>query len=224
MEMAINNGLYEKTIQCPVCKKEGRVKAVKKASYRVVKKDTDFMVEYSGINPSFYGVHFCNECGYAALPIYFDTLTASQINKIRKNISSKWVKNNYTEEYTVDTAINQHKLALLNAIVKDGKMSEKGLICLKLSWLCRIKQDKENERRFQEQAISAFEEAYSVENMPVAGLDEWNLLYLIGELYRRTGDKEKASIYFSQVLTSNTAPLKIKEMVRDQRELLKDMD
>lgn len=213
--------IYDKKVACPVCGSETKIKAPKKGSYRMLKKDSDLMQNYEGVNPLFYGIEFCNECGYASLYEYFDTIKEHQKDLIRNNISLKWTKNMYPDEYTVDVAIKQHKLALLNAVVKESLPSEKALICLRLSWFYRIKKDDENERRFQEQGIAAFEQAYMLENLPVGGLDNWTLLYLIGELYRRTGNNEKASSYFSQVITSIAAPSKLKEMVRDARDLMK---
>lgn len=213
--------VYDKKIQCPICGTETQIKSPKKGSYRLLKKDSDLMQNYEGVNPLFYGVDFCIDCGYAALPTYFNSIRENQKNLIRNQISMKWQKKVYEGLYTVDDAIEQHKLALLNAIVKNSLISEKALISLKLSWLHRIKGDKENEKRFQEQSAAGFEEAYRSEELPIGGLDEWNLLYIIGELFRRVGKEEKASSFFSMVLSSVEAPPKIKEMVRDVRELMK---
>jgi len=217
----MEQNIYDKKVVCPVCGSETKIKAPKKGSFRMLKKDSDLMQNYEGVNPLFYGIEFCNECGYASLPAYFNTIRENQKNLIINNVSLKWKKNLYPDEYTVDVAIKQHKLALLNAVVKESLPSEKALICLRISWFYRMKEDNENERRFQEQCITAFEQAYMSENLPVGGLDNWTLLYLIGELYRRIGNNEKASSYFSQVLTSTGAPSKIKEMVRDARDLMK---
>ncbi|MHC1683394.1 MAG: DUF2225 domain-containing protein [Clostridiaceae bacterium] len=213
--------VYDKKITCPVCKSVTQIKAPKKGSFRLLKKDSDLMQNYEGVNPLFYGIDFCNQCGYAALPTYFNSIRENQKKLIINQISAKWQKNVYEEIYTVDNAIAQHKLALLNAIVKNSLISEKSLICLRLSWLHRVKGDQENEKRFQEQAATGFEKAYQSEELPIGGLDEWNLLYIIGELYRRIGKPEKASSFFSAVLSSNEAPSKLKEMVRDVRELMK---
>jgi uncharacterized protein (DUF2225 family) len=217
----MQQNIYDKTIVCPVCGTETKIKFPKKSSYKMLRKDSDLMQHYEGINPLFYGIEFCNECGYASLPSYFKTIKENQKRLIISQISAKWKMNIYPDQYDVEIAIKQHKLALLNAMVKEALSSEKALICLRLSWLYRIKEDSENERRFQEQAINSFEQAYMVENFPIGGLDKWSLLYLIGELFRRVGDNNKATAYFSQVLSTVEASSKIKEMVRDARELMK---
>lgn len=213
--------IYDKTVECPVCGSKNKIKFPKKVSYRMSRRDSDLMQYYEGINPLFYGIEFCNECGYASLPSYFKTLKENQKILIISQISVKWTKNIYPDDYDVDVAIKQHKLALLNAMVKDSLPSEKALICLKLSWLYRIKEDSENEKRFQEQAINSFQQAYMVENFPIGGLDKYTLLYLIGELFRRLGNNSNALTYFSQVLSSTEASSKVKEMVRNARELMR---
>jgi uncharacterized protein (DUF2225 family) len=218
-EETIQN-LYDKTVNCPICGKESKNKAVKKSSFKVVNRDSDSMIHYTGVNPSFYEVIFCPECGYAALPQYFPNVTQKVIGAVLQNISSKWTKPTYPEIYTEEFAIKQLKLALHNSIIKDGPDSEKGLICLKLSWMYRLLGEVENERRFQEQTILCFEKAYLSEKFPAAGMDEYTMQYLIGELNLRLGNMEKALTSFSAVLVAVNAPAKLKEKVRDQKALI----
>lgn len=216
----ITQFLYKKTIICPVCGKESKNLTVKKSSFKVESRDTDSMVHYSGVNPSFYEVTYCSECGYTALPQYFTKISQKSIDAILFNISSKWTKPVYPDHFDVDFAIKQMKLALHNALIKEGLDSEKGLICLKLSWLYRLNGDIQSEKRFQEQTIVCFEKAYQGEKFPAAGMDEYTMQYLIGELYRRLGNFDKALTFFSQVIISTGAPSRLKERVRDQKELL----
>lgn len=212
--------LYEKTVNCPICGRESKNKAVKKSSFKVINRDSDSMIYYSGVNPSFYEVTFCPECGYAALPSYFPNVNQKHISAILQNISLKWQKPVYPEIYTEEFAIKQLKLALHNAVVMDSPDSIKGLLCLKVSWLYRLMNDAENEKRFQEQTILCFEKAYISEKFPAAGMDEYTMQYLIGDLYRRLGNNDKALQSFSAVLVASGAPSKLKEKVRDQRALI----
>lgn len=216
----ISQHLYDRTVICPVCGRESKNKTVKKSSFRVVSRDTDSMVHYSGANPSLYEVMYCTECGYAALPQYFPSIKPQFVGAILQNISVKWTRPNYPEQFDVNFAIKQLKLALHTSIIKESLDSEKGLICLKLSWLYRLLEDADNEKRFQEQTIVCFENAYQREKFPAASMDEYTMQYLIGELSRRVGDYDKALSFFSQVIISNGAPSRLKEKVKDQKELL----
>jgi uncharacterized protein len=215
------DSLYNKELVCPVCNRKIKLKFVKSAAIKIEKKDSDFMIYYRGINPLFYEVLFCNGCGYANLGDNFSKISERSIENIHKNISSVWKQTNFPEEYNIDVAIQLHKLALLNAVVKEDKSSVKALICLKLSWLYRLSEDNENEKRFQEQTLQGFLDAYSNESFPIAGLDQFSLLYLIGELYKRLDDEDKALKYFSDVIISRASE-KIKDMARNQKDLIRN--
>lgn len=212
--------IYDKTITCPVCKKESKIKMAKKFAAKIDKKDTDFMIYYSGVNLLFYEITYCPECGYAALSNYFNRLQSRQIDLIKKNISVNWTKKNFGEIKDVDTAIQLFKLALLNTVVKDGKASEKALLCLKLSWLYRLKGDKENEKDCQQKALDGFNIAYENEYFPIAGLDKWNLIYLLGELNRRIGNNSEALRCFSEILISPDVKSNLKDRVRDLKDMI----
>jgi uncharacterized protein (DUF2225 family) len=180
------------------------------------------MIHYSGVNPSFYEVVYCPECGYHALPQFFRKINEKAKNLISANICSKWVKPVYPDHFDANYAIKQFKLTLHNALVKDASKSELGMICLKLSWLYRLTGDEANEKRFQEQTLSCFEDALMNEKFSSASiLDEFTMEYLIGELYRRLDNRDKALQYFSDILVSTRAPQHIKEKVRDQKDLMK---
>lgn len=216
----VNKFFSNKTITCPVCNRQSKNKTVRKSSYKVIKRDTDSMLYYSGTNPSYYEVVYCPECGYAALPQFFESIGSKGKSLILENISSKWSRPNYPDQFDVHFAIQQHKLALHNATIKESTFGEKGVICLQLSWLYRSINDIDNEKRFQEQTIACFEQAYLSENFPIAGLDIYSIQFLIGELCRRLENDDKALKYFSQILISTQAPQKLKEKVRDQKNLI----
>lgn len=213
--------LYDKKIKCPVCGKESYVKAVKSSSVRVISRDTDFMIYYHDPNPMFYDVWLCIHCGYAALSNRFSEISGKQIKLIQENISARWQSNrNYPSLYTVDIAIEMYRIALYNVIVKEGKSSEKAAICLRLAWLYRLKKEEENEIKFLNHTREELVKAYESEDFPIMGLDESGVQYLIGEMYRRIGDNSNALVWFSKVLMNRNAKPKIKEMARDQKDLI----
>lgn len=216
--------LYEKTVNCPVCGKETKIKAVRSNVSKMTKRDSDFMIYYDVVNPMLYEIMYCKVCGYAGLPGDFSSLTGIQRKAVLAKITPSWKSKEYPEIYDVDNAIEQHKLALLNAVVKESKPSGKAILCLKISWLYRLKGDRDQELVFQKQAVQGWELAYENEDFPLYGLDIYSALYLIGELYRRIGDNEKALRYFGMVLSDVKASPKIKEKARDQKELIRKSD
>ncbi|EYE89039.1 hypothetical protein Q428_04330 [Fervidicella metallireducens AeB] len=213
--------LYDKTFQCPVCGNNFKEKSVKIGKSRLISKDTDLMPIYEGINPMFYDVIICNKCGYSAISKEFDKIKSHQIDSIKLHITTKFKPKTYPDLYDVDIAIERYKLALLNSIIKNGKYSERAYICLKISWLYRLKDDKTNENKFIEQALYGFKEAFERESFPIYGMDSFTLMYLMGELSRRLGNNEEALRWFGKVIISRHVNPKLKELARDQKDLIK---
>lgn len=213
--------IYDKEIVCPVCDCISKVKVVKTSSYRVGKKHSDLYNEYTSINPYFYDVWLCNACGYASMKSDFEKIKSSQIEVIRNKISLKWHERSYSEFYDVDIAIERFKLALVNSLVMETADSRKGMLCLKIGWMYRIKGNVENERTYISQALECFKNSYFKEAFPIYGMDKFTVIYLIGELFRRIGDFENSLLWLSQVITDLNVSSKIKEMAKDQRDLIK---
>lgn len=213
--------LYEKSFTCPVCGSEVKSRAVKSGKTRLMSKDTDLMPRYEPINSLFYDVILCSKCGYTALSKYFEKLKHEQTLVIKSVITPKFKAKVYPDEYDVDIAIERYKLSLLNSVVKNSRMSERAYTCLKLGWMYRIKEDSENELKFLEQALIGFKEAFTKEPFPICGMDTYTLIYLLGELSRRLGLKEDALKWFGKVIVTPGVNPKLKEMARDQKDLIK---
>ncbi|NLY43176.1 MAG: DUF2225 domain-containing protein [Clostridiaceae bacterium] len=212
--------LFDRKLVCPVCDSNITVRSVKSSSIRILSRDSDFMIHYKEPNPMFYDVWVCPQCGYAAISAQFNNINDKQIKLIREKICSKWHPRTYPPVYDIDIAIERYKLALLSSIVKDGKISERALLCLKLAWLNRIKKDEKNEKKFMSQALKGFIKSYESEIFPIAGLDEPSLTYLIGELYRRLDDNTNALIWFGRVLSNTSAKNSIKDLAREQKYII----
>jgi uncharacterized protein (DUF2225 family) len=212
--------LYDREILCPVCNLKFKVKSVKKEGYNSIRRDSDSFIHYQSINPYFYDVWICDNCGYSAMESDFFKIKSYQIPLIIEKITPKWLKKTYPETYDVTIAIERYKFSLLNYFYMDVPASRKAMNCLKIAWMYRMINDSEKEIAFLKQAIAGFEVAYFNEAFPIYKIDKFSMLYLLGELNRRIGDYEKALSWFSQVIISIHAPQKIKEKTRDQRDLI----
>ncbi|AEB75213.1 DUF2225 domain-containing protein [Clostridium botulinum] len=213
--------LYDKKIICPVCENEFTVKAIKTSSYKMKSRDSDFFIRYDLINPYFYDVWICNDCGYSAMKSDFLRIRSYQKDDITNNISSRWKGREYPIPYNVDTAIERYKLSLLNYFYMDARYSQKAMNCLKLAWMYRLKDDKENEQLYLIESLKGFKEAYLNEDFPIYGMKKFTVMYLIGELNRLTNNTKDALLWLGNVITSPMADRKIKDLARDQRDLLK---
>ena len=217
--------LYSKEVTCPVCGHTFKASTVKSSAYRMIKKDSDFFIRYSLINPYFYDVWVCNSCGYAAMKTDFYSIRSIEIEKVQQSISPKWKGRMYPEIYDVHVAIERYKLSLLNYIITNSKSSKKAINCIKLAWMYRLLETedaKEMELIFLKQALEGLNDAYYAESFPLYGMDKYSAMYLIGELNRRLGHTENALVWFSNVITTPNVKQNLKELARDMKDLIKE--
>ena len=221
-EVDFKNFLYNANVTCPVCGNSFQAKAVKSSAYRRQKSDSDFFIRYSLINPYFYEIWICNACGYSAMKQDFEKIRDYQAELVRKKISPKWHGRLYSEVYDAEISIERYKLALLNSVIMETKTSRKALNCLRIAWIYRLQEDYNNEQLFLRQALEGFNEAYMQEDFPICSMDKYTVMYLIGELNRRTDSFDEANLWFSKLITTPNVPQKIKELAREQRDLIKE--
>ncbi|MBQ9119726.1 MAG: DUF2225 domain-containing protein [Lachnospiraceae bacterium] len=237
VELTESDFLFDKSFTCPVCDKEFKVKTVRTGKVKLIAADSDLRPKYQTVDSLKYDVVACPHCGYAALNRYFNYMTSAQAKLIKTNISANF-KGLATEGdiVTYDEAITKHRLALVNAIVKHAKSSEKAYTCLKTAWLLRgkvetlpedtpnreevIKQCQTEEREFLENAYNGFMEAFPKELFPMCGMDENTVSYLVADLARRLGKYEDATRWVSRVLVSRNSNERIKAKSRELKELI----
>jgi len=213
----MSDTLYAKEIKCPVCEFIFTTQKVKTSSIRIEKRDTDFCVYYAGDNPLFYGVYVCPSCGFAALESGFENIGTVSKKIILDNISSKWMSRDFGKERNIYEAIDAYKLALLCGQLTKQKNGVLGSICLRLAWLYRYL-GEEREYQFLKYAAESFEEAFRYEKLPIGGLDDLSITYLIGETKRRLEKYEDAIYWFNKALRNPgiKQKKKLEMQIRDQ--------
>ncbi len=217
--------LYAKEVTCPVCDHVFKAPTVKSSAYRMLKKDSDFFIRYSLINPYFYDVWVCNSCGYSAMKTDFHTIRSLEIDEVKKSITPKWHGRVYPEVYDIHIAIERYKLSLLNYVIINAKSSKKAINCMKLAWMYRLlntEDAEEMELTFLKQALQGLSDAYYAESFPIYGMDKYSAMYLIGELHRRIGHTDNALVWFSNVITTPNVKQNLKELARDMKDLIKE--
>jgi len=229
--------LLDKTITCRICDAKFKSKSVKAGKAKMVSQDVDLRPRYREIDTIKYGITACPVCGYAALAKNFDILTSGQASLVREKISSSFTGlPEPGETYTYDDAITRHKLALVNAVVKRGKTSERAYLCLLIAWLVRGKREEAankpdadaaelskleaEEKEFLEKAHEGFKEAFVKENFPLCGLDEQTSTYLIAALAYETGNFSEAVQWAGRIILNKNAPDRIKEKARNIKDLV----
>ncbi|MBR6643411.1 MAG: DUF2225 domain-containing protein [Lachnospiraceae bacterium] len=230
--------LFDKHFTCKVCDKEFKSKMVRTGKVKLIGSDNDLRPKYQHVDSLKYDAIVCPYCGYAALNRFFNYMTDTQARLIKANISANFrgIKEG-DNILTYDEAITRHKLALVNAVVKHAKASEKAYTCLKLGWLCRGKAETlpENtqnaeemkkqlaaqEKEYISNAYEGFMEAFSKEPFPMCGMDELTMTYLTADLARQIGKYDEALRMIARVLTARDANERIKSKARDMKDMIR---
>jgi uncharacterized protein len=231
--------IFDKTFNCPVCDQEFKSKMVKTGKVKLQSLDMDLRPRYQLMDPLKYDAIVCPHCGFAALNRFFNYVSSAQAGLIKKNISAsfKGLKES-GDILSYDDAIARHKLALVNAIVKKSKISERAYTCLKTAWLIRGKAEtlpkdtpnyngvmeslQKEELDFISKAYDGFIEAFSKEMFPMCGMDENTTTLLVAELARRTGKFDESSRWISKILIAKDANDRIKDKAREIKDMIKE--
>ncbi|MCR5755706.1 MAG: DUF2225 domain-containing protein, partial [Acetatifactor sp.] len=196
--------------------------------------DPDLRPKYDGIDAVKYDVILCPSCGYTALTRFFNNITSGQAKLIQDNISRNVRLTEYSDEtYSYEQALERYKLALANAVVKKCRMSEKAFICLKSAWLLRgyaeslekegadqkqIEELKESEEEYLLNAFNGFSEAVQTESMPMCGMDQTTIDFLIAQLAMHFKKFDVAGKLVASILTSPSANARTKDKARDLKD------
>jgi uncharacterized protein (DUF2225 family) len=210
------DSLYNKSLVCPVCQKKIEVTKVKAKDCIVSSRDTDFCVYYEGVNPIFYDVWVCGNCGYAAQGEKFEEISDRDVKAIKEGITRHWKSRSFTGERDIEKALEAFKLALFNLTKMDAKPIDYAKVCMRIAWLYRMKEDK-REMEFLRYALKYYSETFENERFPVGKLDEYTCMYMIGELERRVGNYNDAVVWFNKVISSPEAR-KNKLLIENARE------
>lgn len=219
------NPYYQKEVTCPVCLTEFETTAVRPNRCIPNGRDSDFCQHYPDANPYFYDSWVCPECHYASPKSIFNDLKKSEVNTIAKILANSELNLSPTGQRDLEQAIIYNKLALLFLSYRDVTNGIIAGITLKTAWLFRLKEDKDQEKEYLEKALGFYKEAYSKERLPIGGLNEVKITYLLGELSRRIGNYKEAIKWFDKTVNNplaSTQPALVK-MARDQWALTKDL-
>jgi len=224
--------IYDRSFTCPVCDHKFTAKVMKTGKARLLGMDLDLKPKYEGIDAVKYDVQVCPQCKYAALTSFFTGLLSTQMKLIRENISNQVHINIRNEEiYSYEEAIERYQLALACAIVKRAKDSEKAYICLRYAWTLRGQQEslaeKSSELEEQEQeclrnALEGFVNARQKESLPICGMDQNTLDYLIATLAYEVKRDDVAAKMVASILGSSTANARMKDKARNLKQMILD--
>lgn len=228
--------LFDKSYQCPICDCQFKVKAVRTGKIKLIGQDEQLRPIYENhIDPLKYDAISCSRCGYTALTRYFKPVTTAQLRIIKQEFCANF--KGFPEEAGVcmsyDGAMLRHKVALICALKRNAKSSEKAYIFLKMAWLLRGEMEtlpKEDDRQSElmkeerecmQKAYEGFQMAFSRENFPMCGMDEISLRYIMAVLAYDIGRVEDSVRMLASVLNSRVAPRRIKDKALELKDKIK---
>lgn len=198
--------LYEVDKDCALCGKSFRVTKVRSRLIKI-KQDTDFCTYYKDVNPYYYSIWVCPHCGYAAPDTHFDEIHTAAKDKLTKFLTERKVNANFCGTRTREQAIATYKLAIFYNELLEVAASKIGGLYLKLAWLYREGEQQESEQAALAKAVECYERALFRERLPLGNMTEVTLTYLVGDLFKRSGDTDKAIPYFNKVISSQQAKM-----------------
>ncbi|RDV82116.1 DUF2225 domain-containing protein [Ammonifex thiophilus] len=191
---------YHKSFTCPFCRSNFTSVVLKSRFLRVERMDTDFCPHYAGeLNALFYEAVVCPYCGFAfteevaEVPARFRPQVENCLKGLGNEGKDFWGRRDW------DTALTAFLRVASCAAAAGVRKSLLGKVYLKIAWLYRLAGKEEEEKEYLEKARGHLRAAFEEERLggPEA---ELNLLYLLGELSFRLGDRAEAARWWSLIL------------------------
>ncbi|WLR52585.1 DUF2225 domain-containing protein [Bacillus tianshenii] len=225
--MSEQNPLYDKHITCLVCNHTFTTKKVRSRFIQAVSLESDFYSDYKheDLSPLLYHVNVCPSCGYAFADEAATYFLPGAKDIIMQKITRFWRgQSYYSEERTSKEAIEAYKLAIYSGILRKEKPIVMAGLYMRLAWIYRKLKDETKEIECLNLALKSYEQSYFQGDYKDANMSLTRILYLMGELYRQTGNPNKAIVYFSKViqLKDKVIEKRIVELARDQWMLIRE--
>ena len=201
-------------LRCPVCRNHFTSRAVDSTD-SMGGESTDFHARSVGVQPLAYLVHLCERCGYAGNEDQFAedvVLSPGLENRVWNELAPRLSPDG-------TTGSDKYEFAAKVASWQGEQPRRLGELWLRAAWCCVDENDVEGERYYRRHAVWAFEEALATYDG--VGRDERALItYLVGELWRRIGDEQRAKKWFDRVpgeITSPTRQRWVADAARQQK-------
>jgi uncharacterized protein (DUF2225 family) len=182
----------EVDLNCPCC--GNRFESSTWGSTNTLGQETTDLYQYArGYQPLPLYIHTCDRCGYTG---YRDDFQETEISeKVKELIKEKLTPLAMDEEAFPG---QRYECAAWIAEWREIPSLAIGNLYLRAAYCCCVyDENREDESRYRRQAIKHFENAIQKKEVPEDQIAAYT--YLIGELYRRVGERENAGVWFDQV-------------------------
>jgi uncharacterized protein (DUF2225 family) len=195
-----DNPFYTKQFTCVFCGARFQSLVVKSKYIQLEKTDTDFCPYYRSVNPLFYEVTVCPQCGYASSPDMPSKLNDRARDRLTALLSQLKTPLRFDAERDLDLAVQSFRLAFACMEAVGGKKAQLAKLYLKVAWLYRTAGMEVEEREYCEKTAYCLMESYRSEQSNDPAF-ELNLLYLLANLNFRLGRADIAMRWLSSLVT-----------------------
>jgi uncharacterized protein (DUF2225 family) len=207
--------LQQIELQCPICETRFRSQTVISTNSFGGKR-TDFHERAAGTQPLPFLIHTCGRCGFSGAER--DFTEEAEISPVLKE--RVWTELAPAVSCASVTGSDKYDAAAKVAEWQGMEPRHIADLLLRAAWCCVDEGDIEAERYYRRKAAWKFEEALG--SYDGVSRDERAVLtYLVGELWRRVGDRTAAGDWFDRVsseITDAQSQQWVQDAARQQRD------
>ena len=190
---------YIKKIICPLCAVEIQTLVAKTDNIQEESVDTDMCIRYRLVNPTYYYVVVCRNCGYAFLESSMEKFRPAKAKLVKQQLAGIRSYEDFSGVRTIDDAIVTYRLGIACQSMAGAKDFIIGRMYMLMSCLLRQREMHQEENESMKKALEHLEKSYSLESSANSKA-EMNLIYLIGEIYGRMGKTAKAVDWLRKIV------------------------
>ena len=222
----VNEYIYEKKYQCPICKSGFSALTVKQSKLFTENVEADLRVRYKDIEPLYFETVSCPSCFYSAGVDSFSAASANR-NTFKQNMDKYYGTFTVTNGFDMNTfsIFTGYYLAIACApfvASPTSTFSTLGKLWLKLSRLYDDCQDDEMSFYAREQSLTNYMDFYY--KTPVTQAQSIQICVLMGELYLRKNDYRNAKKYFFEAKVNKEGSLAYRKHAEDRLDDIRDME
>ena len=218
--------IWLKEMVCPVCGGKFQSENVRQNKLMSVRVDEDFHTHFDPLSPLYYAVVVCPDCCYAERRQNFEEIKGKHLMAVKAGLSSlKRLSGgfNFRLIRTFELAVKSFELGALTVELKGETSDVIGGMYLRAAWTCREVGDEKLENMYLRKTLEYYEKAYMNEATEFGQLGSCGFQYMLGEIYRRLGNNEKAMELYMRSVANKEIRQKpqVERLVREQLAALK---
>lgn len=219
---------YEMDIKCPICEKEFTAKHQRISKLALDRIENDFRKIYKGFEPLWYNIWMCPYCYYAKHYSEFESVSDACYKIIKedaKRLQDK-IEINASSILDINFVFASYYMALYWSRLCNDNPLKIANLWIALSWLYKDVGDEEMYKEAYEEAFLNYYDAYyNSKTIELSAAQEQQMCILLGELFYRKGEKDKALKHFRHaVRNKNNGVEALNRQARDRIYEIKNSD